>query len=418
MKSLRINPRYLAGQITAPPSKSDAHRSIIGASLCDTPSYVDNVVMSDDIAATCHVMRAFGTSLTYDGHGLTVCPQPLTTPLTALNCAESGSTLRFTIPLALLVEGPCQFTGRGRLVERPLDSYLKLFDQHAITYSYHRRLPLCMQGNPICGEVQIEGHISSQFISGLLFSMPLCDCDSSIVITGDFQSRGYVDMTLRTLAHYGIVAELDDQRIKIAGKQKYRARDYTVEADYSNAAFWIVAGIIGGGITLTGLNPNSVQGDAKIIDIVRAMGASLVFDDQKLKIMPSKTRGTAIDVAEIIDLVPILAVLAAVSEGDTVIYNGQRLRYKESDRIKATVSQLRKLGANIEETADGMRIYGVSHFKGGIVNSMGDHRIAMAMAIAACVAVKPVTIENALVVEKSYPNFYRDYRQLGGNIVE
>lgn len=458
-------PHGIGGALQAPPSKSDSHRAIIAGALAALTTVkqtdaqtqtqtqtqaltqaptessgsatasgsVSGLVYSEDVAATLEAMAAFGLSYQRAGDQVTFLASLLTAPTAPVDCGESGSTLRFLIPLSQLVMGPVTYTGRNRLKIRPLNDYTDLFDQQGIPYNYNGELPMTVSqgtvahqanaamglGGSLAGALSLKGNMSSQYFSGLFFALPLMASDSKIEVLGDLESKGYVDMTIDTLARHGVTVVNNDYRsFVIQGGQVYKPLNYTVEGDYSNAAFWIVAGQLGRPLRLSGLRAESLQRDREVIDVVQAMGGTIYWEGDTLVSMPSKTRGTVIDAREIPDAIPILCVLAALSEGETRVVNGERLRIKESDRIKSTVSELTKLGANIVETEDGMVIQGVKQLQGGCVDAWNDHRIAMAMAVASSRCQGPVLLTGAAAVKKSYPHFYSDFTQLGGRLID
>lgn len=423
MNNIDIKPSLLKGEIKIPPSKSMSHRAIICASLAEGESLIENIILSDDIIATSEAMKSFGIEIKrseVDEYGICSLYIKRREKLELLNneidCKESGSTLRFLIPMAGLLEERVTYTGRGKLVERPLDTYYEIFKEQGISYENDNgNLPLSIEGKLKPGNFRIKGNISSQFISGLLFVLPLLEGDSKIIITTDLESKGYVDLTLDMLKRFSIEIENNNyQEFSIKGNQKYKANDYEVEGDFSQAAFFIVAGIIGEEMKCKGLNMNSLQGDKAILDIVKKMGADLFIKEDFVKSKKSSTKGITIDVSQCPDLVPILTVLGALSEGTTKIVNAERLRIKESDRLKAISTELNKLGADVKELEAGLEIKGKEYLRGGVVNSWNDHRIAMALAIASIKCKEAVIIENSKAVEKSYPNFWEDFEKIGG----
>ena len=336
-----------------------------------------------------------------------------------IDCLESGSTLRFLIPIVLLTGKEVTFTGKGRLSQRPLTPYYKIFEEQNIKYSCKEGLPLTIEGILQSGEYKIPGNISSQFITGLLFALPLLQGDSKITITTELESKAYVDLTIDILSKFSVKVENKDYKeLTVKGNQKYLPTDYRVEGDFSQAAFWLVAGLLGGEVECEDMNINSLQGDRVIINILKEMGGDISLEHDKIKTRKSKTQGTTIDASNCPDLVPILAVLASLSNGTTKIINAGRLRIKESDRLKAMAVELTKLGADILETKDGLIIHGKENLKGGTVNSWNDHRIAMALSIASIRCTSPVILTDSLTVKKSYPEFFRDFIALGGNIDE
>lgn len=421
MKETTIYPGRLRGEITVPPSKSMGHRAIICAGLSEGISIINNIGMSRDIKATCEAMKSFGIAIEEKTSSLAVKGSTaLELKKTGINCHESGSTLRFIIPIAALTGGPAVFYGEGKLIERSLVPYFDIFRKQGIKYETNGgRLPLHINGRLAPGEFQLEGNISSQFISGLMFALPLLGGDSRITVTTELESKPYIDMTIKALKEFSIHIENQDYRTFIVkGNQKYTATDYTIEGDYSQAAFWLAAGVLGSEITCKDLDPESVQGDKSVMDIIREMGGRIVAGADTVRPLPSDIKGTLIDASQCPDLVPVLSVLGALSEGKTEIINAGRLRLKESDRLSAVSSELGKLGACIAEKQDGLVIYGRRNLRGGRVDSWNDHRIAMALAIAATRCEGPVVISNSSSVRKSYPDFWEHYRALGGRIDE
>lgn len=421
MSKIKIIPNVLNGKINVPASKSIAHRLIIGAALSNGISHIDNISYSKDILATIDCLRNFGTEIEENGNKLIIKGSSgVKSKGGDFNCRESGSTLRFLIPIALTVENSVYFHGQGNLTVRPLNTYLKIFDEKNIKYSLNRgRLPLHIEGKLSCGIYNVEGDISSQFITGLLYSLPLLDGDSEINITTNLESKGYIDLTIDALNNFGIDIENKEyKKFIIKGNKTYSTGNYKVEGDYSQAAFFLAAGLLGGEINCLNLNLKSIQGDKAIIDIIRKMGGHIKIVGDNIKTQKSKTKGIIIDVSDCPDLVPILAVLASLSVGRTDIINAHRLRLKESDRLKAITTELNKLGADVSELNDSLIINGKESLDGGEVVCYNDHRIAMALAIAAIKCKNPVVINGSEAVTKSYPGFWEDYRKIGGNIVE
>ncbi|WP_127836971.1 3-phosphoshikimate 1-carboxyvinyltransferase [Clostridium prolinivorans] len=418
MNCVRIIPSKLKGSIKIPPSKSLCHRAIIAAGLAQGISNIENVIFSDDITATCNGMKALGVKIENKCNNLIINgANPLRLINREIDCIESGSTLRFLIPIALLTGDEVTFNGRGRLKNRPLNPFYKIFKKQNISYSNENGLPLTLQGKLNFGEYEIEGNISSQFITGLLFSLPLLEGDSKIFITTELESKGYVDLTLDILKKFSINVENHSYKeFYIPGNQVYKANNYKVEGDFSQAAFYLVAGVFGEEIECIDLDINSLQGDKVIIDIIKEMGGNISLEEDKIIAKASHTKGTVIDASQCPDIVPILAVLGALSEGTTKIINAGRLRIKESDRLKAISTELNKLGADIKEEREGLLIHGKKRLKGGTVDSWNDHRIAMALSIASIKCDEPVIITNSDSVKKSYPEFFKDFSMLGGKI--
>jgi 3-phosphoshikimate 1-carboxyvinyltransferase len=431
MKSITIKPFSLNGKVKIPPSKSLCHRAIIAAALSGEECVIQNVNMSEDIIATCGILEKLGAKIKQIPKGLIINGKGMI-ELNAnefknneaapneLECNESGSTLRFLIPVAMHNYGKVVFKGKGKLVERTLKPYYDIFDKQNIKYTTNRGfLPLTIDGGFKPGIFELRGDISSQFITGLLFGLPLLDGDSIIKVTTNIESIGYIDLTLGILSKFGVIIENNNYReFKIKGNQNYQQRDYRVEGDFSQAAFYLAAGVLGGELQCIDLNMESLQGDLVIVDIIRNMGGKITLLDGILKASKSKLKGTIIDVSQCPDLLPIVAVLGALSEGTTEIINAARARIKESDRIKAIATELIKIGAEVIEREDSLIIHGKPWLKGGVVNSWNDHRIAMAMAIASITCIEKLTIQDSGAVKKSYPNFYEDFKSLGGEINE
>lgn len=386
---LLLTPARLSGEITPPPSKSQAHRMLIAAALADKESKPTITNPSQDILATRRCLVALHQS---------------SASLPLLDCGESGSTLRFLLPLALALRGGGVFTGRGRLMERPMGPYEELCRWQGIDYILENGY-LTVRGSLKPGLFPMEGNLSSQFVSGLLFALPLLSGGSEILLTTPLESAGYVEMTLQVLRRFGVQASYDgDRRFQIPGGQVFQPAPLSVEADYSQAAFFFTANSIGNEVTILNLTRDSVQGDRVIPELTEWL---------------SRPGEVTLDVAQYPDLVPALALQSALREGQaTHLVNASRLRIKESDRLSAVAEELGKLGADIRQTADSLIIQGVSGFHGGVVNSRNDHRIAMMLAIAATRADAPVLLQDAGSVNKSYPGFWRDYVSLGGNCRE
>lgn len=423
MEKIIINPRTLSGSVNIPPSKSLGHRGIISASLSRGISKITNVQFSNDITATIDVMRKLGAKIQVCKNEVIVDGSYIflhNNKQLEFQCNESGSTLRFLIPIALVKAGEYVFKGQGKLVSRPLNSYYEIFDEKEIHYfTNNGELPLKVNGGITSGRFKLRGDISSQFITGLLFALPLLSGDSEIIVTTNLESKGYIDLTLDVLKDFGIHINNDDYRVfRIKGNQRYMPRKFRIDGDYSQGAFYLVAGALGCDIKCEGLRKDSLQGDKVIIDILKRMGCSIVDTEDYIKALPSKLKGIDIDVSQCPDLVPILGVVASLAEGKTKIFNGKRVRIKESDRLFATATELNKIGAKIEELEDGLIIEGVDGFKGGEVDSHNDHRIVMALAIAATRADSEIIINNYMAIEKSYPNFFEDYKSLGGDVSE
>ena len=424
--NLVVTPKKLSGTLVVPSSKSAGHRDLICAALADGKSLVKNITPSEDLEATCRVLQKFGATVETVAHedgrrtvAVTGGLSSQTSPL-KVDCGESGSTVRFLIPVGLLTGREITYTGRGRLPERPLDPFLKIFDEKHINYKKgNQSLPLTISGQLKGGTYELPGNVSSQFFTGLLMTLPLLRDDSVIRSTTVVESESYINITLDCLRRHGISVEKErDGLYLIRGRQAYRKGEYTVEGDFSQAAFWLVGGIIGQPLELTGLSGNSTQGDREIVSFIESMRGRIERSGSVLRAVPSRTTGLTIDVKDCPDLVPALAVLGTFSQGITRIVNGARVRLKECDRLHAMAEVLNALGGKVQETKDGLIIEGVSSLTGGRVRAWNDHRIAMALAMASQRCTGKLTIEGAECVRKSYPSFWQDFAHMGGIAVE
>lgn len=410
---VRVSPSVPYGTVVVPPSKSVAHRAVICACLAGGDSTVRRVGDSQDIQATIRAMKALGASVSEEDGDLHISGG-LHPGEVSIDCEESGSTLRFLIPLACLAGKRTVFTGHGRLLERPQEIYAELFAEQGIEFSHTRKqIEVCGTLKP--GRFRLRGDVSSQFITGLLFVLPLLKGDSTIEILPPFESRPYVELTLSVLAQFGVTAEFSGEtKLHVPGNQSYRPCGYTVEGDYSQAAFYAVLGSIGGGLVCGGLREDSAQGDRVILDIVRSFGADFMRGHCGCCFQVGTLSAQDIDLADCPDLGPALMVLAAYSDGRTVIRSAGRLRLKESDRIAAMEQELCRLGVAITSEGDTVSITGRSPLeKETTVSAHNDHRIAMSLAVFAACSDAPVIIDGAECVAKSYPGFWEDLASLG-----
>ena len=396
---LHIMPGILHGALTPPPSKSCAHRALICAALAGDSSSVTGLgEPSEDLRTT------------------QACVYALLDGDIELDCGESGTTLRLLVPIAAALGRPAVFTGHGRLPLRPLRAYETAFAGKGVKLHFPATgsLPLALRGRLLPGHYALPGDVSSQYVSGLLLALPLLSGDSTLLLTTPLQSAPYVDLTLDIMAHFGVFAEKlpvhpDSAPFggySIPGGQRYRPSAYHVETDFSQAAFWLAANHLGSTVELCGLPVRSSQGDQAVVSLLARLGGMRQHPG-----VPAE-----IDASQIPDLVPILAVVAAYAAGETHIVNAARLRLKESDRLASTADSLSAIGADIRQTADGLVIFGRSVLTGGTADSWNDHRIAMALAIAALRTREGVTIMNPWCVDKSYPRFFDDLVSLGGVI--
>ena len=401
---ITITPSKLRGAVRVPPSKSAAHRLIIAAALAKGTSVLTDVYYSKDITATIGCMRALGAEINCEGSTVTVTGITAPPEKAVLDCCESGSTLRFLIPAACALGVEATFIGQGRLPERPITPYLDELPKHGIEFDYSGTMPFTVRGKLTGGEFKIAGDISSQFITGLLLALPLTG-GGRITLTSHLESKPYVDMTRDVLARFGCEVTEDGDGFSVSGTA-LTPHNGAVEGDYSQAAFFYAANVLGSDIEITGLNVNSFQGDKKIVEICSKM----VYNNN------SRPAPFDLDCSDIPDLVPILAVLGTFCGGRSYIRNAARLRIKECDRLSAMARSLNALGGRVTELSDGLIIDGVETLHGGTVPDFNDHRIPMAMAIAATMADAPVKILGAQCVSKSYPDFFEVYEALGGKL--
>lgn len=401
--------RWRGGCVAAPPSKSMAHRALICAALAEGESRIENIAHSKDIDATAGALRSFGAHIAFSGDGAAVVQGTggrVHTPKEPVWCCESGSTLRFLIPLGALCGAPVRFCGAGRLFQRPQTVYEQLFRQKDIAFSQTAD-GVCVDGRLSADEFCVDGGVSSQFISGLALAAPLLGADSVIRVRPPFESRSYVQLTRSAMAAFGADARwLDENTLLVDKKQKYTKSNYRVEGDASQAAFFGVLGAVCGKIRLKGLCPESAQGDMAFLSVLRRAGAAMFAQEDGLRFEKAALFGGEASLADCPDLGPILMVLGLFCENGLVLRQAQRLRLKESDRIAAMEEEIRKMGGCIESDGGTVRIQ-KSALHGAALCAHNDHRVAMAMAMAALAAGVPVTIEGAQCVEKSWPEFWQ-----------
>lgn len=415
---LNLHPAKLAGTVNIPASKSLLHRAMICAALAPGVSTIENVYFSEDIYATIACLTKLGAQFSIDGSTVTVTGIQNHPNKVTLDCGESGSTIRFLIPIAAAMNIRATFTGRGRLITRPLDLYQHALGNHGAFFRYHGFLPCSIAGQLRGGEYSIAGNVSSQFVTGLLLALPLLSEDSTLHVLPPFESQSYVKITCSVLRAFGIQIDVSDDGLtyRIPGGQQYRPCTYTAESDCSQAAFFLTANALGQSITLRTFSEQSVQGDFAIFSIANETGLVPQFTNGAVTTTKTGRRPLNLDASDIPDLVPALAVLASGLDGTSIIRRVARLALKESDRIATTIDLLEHLGglARYDHTADLLEIAGNRTLHGGVVDSHNDHRIAMAAAMAAASASGDVLLKDAGAVKKSYPTFWEDYQALGG----
>ena len=410
---VKVYPGFAKGSVKIPPSKSILHRAIICACLADGKSTIRNVTFSDDIKATINAFKQLGIKIEKMDNSLDIYGNGKLSFFgdEEIDCIESGSTIRFLIPLFCNSKG-VRFTGKHSLLKRPLSVYEDIFINKNIRFERADN-NIYLKGEIEPGLYTLPGNVSSQFISGLLFSLPLKDSDSQVEIIGKLESKKYVDLTIDVLKSFGINIMVKNNVYFIKGNQTYKSCNYTVESDYSQLAFFAVAGIINGDIKIGNINRNTLQPDSVIIDLIKSMGGKILKERDALRFVKSETSGIDIDVSQCPDIGPILSVLGAVSKGNTFIFNANRLRIKETDRLLATNEILSVLGIKTNILEDSYIIHGSEIFRKGTVDSYNDHRMAMSAAIAALRAEGPIIIERAEAINKSYPDFFEDLQSLG-----
>ena len=410
-------PACIGGTVSAPPSKSMAHRAVLCSALAKGTSHIENLEFSKDISATlaaagqlCARVESGPADVLVEGLGHF---RPVFGPV---DCCESGSTLRFLIPLASLTGQSITFVGRGRLMERPQSVYETLYREQNLHFEQANG-QLTVAGSLRSGEYTLAGNVSSQFISGLLFALPLLAGDSTLHLVPPVESRSYIEMTRAAQAAFGVTSHwLDDTTLCIPGGQQYHPRDYIVEGDYSQAAFLAVLGAVKGGITLTGLAAETLQGDAAILDILRRCGAKFTRTEAGLVFEQTPLHGVDIDLADCPDLGPVLMVLGLLCEGTTVIRNAERLRIKESDRIAAMEAELRACGGVLSSEGGTITVQGCKprlHAPEAPLSGHNDHRVVMSLTVLALAADIPLAINEAEAVQKSWPHFFDALKPLG-----
>ncbi|MDO4742702.1 MAG: 3-phosphoshikimate 1-carboxyvinyltransferase [bacterium] len=408
--------KSLRGSVNVIVSKSQVHRLLICAALSGSPTVIEQVQLSKDIQATIDCINGVLADVLFEKDVLSVKPYILPKNDCLLDCNESGSTFRMLLPVFAALGNGCEFTGRPGLEKRPISPLYELLSSNGCTLSQKGKFPLSLGGKLMPSGFEIDGNISSQFISGLLFAAPLLQGDSSIAVTKGIQSYPYIQMTLDALQRFKIDVEVIDKlHYKIKGGQKFISPGRVVaEGDWSNAAFWMVAAAIGRDcdVTVRNINPQSIQGDKKIAEILKLLGAHIEYRHNDVRVRSGRLTAVRIDASDIPDLVPVLAVAAAAAIGKTEIVNAQRLRYKESDRLETVYRMLLNLGADIKATDSALIINGTGRLTGGVVDSYNDHRIAMAAAVASLICEHPVEIKNSQAVEKSYPLFFEEFNRL------
>ena len=418
--NLMIQPGALRGTVEhMMASKSQAHRLLICAAQTPEETWISNLPPSEDTEATLRCLEAMGTEIRKADRACLLKKGETPRKECLLDCGESGSTLRFLLPATAARGMSVSFTGRGKLASRPLSPLYEELQAHGAVLSPQGIFPLHVSGKLSGGMYRMTGGVSSQFFSGLLMALPLLPANSRLEAEGRLESEPYVDMTLNALRLFGIQTERTENTFFITGGQTFRSPgNIAVEADWSGAAFWLAAGALSDtGVTCRGLNTESAQGDRAILTLLQQFGAEVAAEGENVKVRRGCLHGIDIDASDIPDLVPVLAVTAACAEGDTRIRHIRRLRLKESDRVESVLALIRSLGGDGDSAEDEMIIHGSGGLRGGTADSFRDHRIAMAAAVAATAAGKPVNIIGAECVSKSYPGFFEQFEALEGRVL-
>jgi len=412
-----IQPKPLKGTVFVPPSKSQAHRAIIAASLSKGKSVISNIEYSEDIVATIGAMEKIGAKFIRNTAHLIVSgvSKVSISDDNFIECNESGSTLRFVLPILSLSKEKVVFTGKRSLIQRPMNIYEDMFRRLNLAFIRNDD-SIIINGSLTSGTYDVPGNVSSQFFSGLLFSLPLVKGDSKINIVGKLESKQYIDMTIDVVRQFGIMIDETAYGYFVRGGQSYHPCNITVEGDYSQMAFFAVASALNGDIVCRGVPLVSKQPDRLITDYMSKMNCDFTFHDNSIHFHKSSPIAAEIDVSQCPDIAPILAILASLSQGTTLISGAARLKIKESNRLQSVYDTLIKFGVQAELGDDFLKIQGRTDLNGGIFDSFNDHRIVMSVAIASVRANHPVIIKNAEAVNKSYPSFFEVLEHLGADI--
>ena len=419
---MRISPQLLGGTVNMPTSKSEAHRAIICASFAEGNSTISNVTMSEDIIATINCLRNLGAEIDVtESNGVAEVKIDKFTlrknEEMVFDCSESGSTLRFLIPVAVSLYDKVTFTGRSRLVKRPLNVYFDIFDKHNIKYSHGEDfLPLTVEGRLDGDKFRMAGDISSQFITGIMLASGLKKHKTEIYITSKLESKPYVDITQDVMDKFQIQTEYVEAGNKyIVYGGEYKSQDFKVMGDWSHAGFLLLMGTKSK-VSIAGLDKDSKQGDKAIVEILKSMGANIYWQDDMLISEKAALHGEKIDVSQCPDLAPVIGAAMSIAKGNSQIVGGERLKIKESDRIQSVVDTINNLGGSAKVTEDGMIIDGADNLSGGKVSCYNDHRIAMMIGALSVYCTGEITVDGHECVAKSYPKFWQDFVGLGGKI--
>ena len=412
-----VSSAFLKGVVKAPPSKSLAHRALICAALArGKKTIIDNIELSNDIRATLSCLCSIGVKYNYNEYKLTVYSPEKYNEKAELFCMESGSTLRFLMPVMSALGIECKIDGSGRLSERPYKMLADEMEKHGAKFSTKKGLPVNIDGKLRPGIYTLKGDESSQYISGLLFALPLLKGDSKIKVIGKTESERYIDLTIQMLEHFSVIIEKEADGYYIKGNQHYISKNYENEGDYSQAAFFMCAGVLNGDIEITKLKKDSLQADIRIVDILKKMNGEITFTDCGVKVQKSNLVPIKYDFSQCPDIAPVVAATLACVKGRSTLTGLKRLKLKESDRLTATCNMINTMGAVARISGeDTLIIDGNVNIKNGVVCGFNDHRIVMSAATAG-VTADEIIITDAEAVNKSYGGFFDDYSGLGGNV--
>ncbi|MEG2103663.1 MAG: 3-phosphoshikimate 1-carboxyvinyltransferase [Oscillospiraceae bacterium] len=405
----------LCGKISAPPSKSYAHRALVCAALADAPTKIALSELCNDTRATLACITAMGAEVSQTDTGFAISPIKPPGGNVRLDCQDSGATLRFLLPVAMAISGEYNFCGSEQLSKRPIAPLVSAMKKNGVVFDAEA-LPLSVSGVLTAGTFEIAGDISSQLISGLLLALPLLSGDSEIVLKSPLRSAPYIEMTLDIMRIFGVKSEKTSSGFFVRGGQSYHSPgNITVEGDWSGAAFFLAAGALGGEVSVSNLQTNSKQADVAIIELLRRFGAEPIIENDSVSVKASSLHGCDIDLSNSPDLFPILSVLGTAAEGRTRLLNCASQRFKESDRLFSCAAMVNSLGGRAFEHGESLELFGTA-LNGGTVNSFADHRVAMSAAIAACACAGKTEIIGAEAINKSYPAFFEDFLKLGGRM--
>ncbi|NCA92251.1 3-phosphoshikimate 1-carboxyvinyltransferase [bacterium] len=414
--NVNIKPKsFYEGEVFIPSSKSVSHRWLICAALSNKESVIRGNLRGDDLEATADCLRTLGAKIEFLDSCVKVTPIDKKIPKASFNVRESGSTLRFLLPIAAALGVETDFVMAGRLKDRPISPLLSVIGEKGITYN---NSPLKISGKLLHGEYKIDASISSQFISGLMFALPLLEGDSEIIMLGDVVSVGYINITLSVLSQCGIIIEKTDYGYYIMGGQSYTIPDNAIaEGDWSSCAFFAVLGALNGDICIHNLHIGSQQGDKEVVELLKEAHADITVKEDSLRIKKSKLKSIRFSAQEVPDLIPAMAIALSCASGTSIIDDVERLKDKESDRLLAVIDMLDSFGIKSYYKNSSLFIEG-GVLQGGKVNGYHDHRIVMSATVGALIAKGESIISDKESINKSYPDFFEDIKRVGGEVYE